>query len=130
MSAKVFISYSHSDLDHAWLRAFVESLRDRDLDVWFDEWSIQPGDRIDDALETGLRTSDAIVAVIPSASPERPNLYFELGAAVGAKKRLILVVDPSAASSIPYDLRRRQWITFKEPDETAREVAEAIATAA
>jgi TIR domain len=126
----VFISYSHQDLDPAWLEAFAAALRDRDVRVWLDEWEIKPGDRIAEALETGLRASDAVVAVIPSASIERPSLYFELGAALGANKRLILVLDPSSATSIPYDLRQRRWIAFKTPEETAREVAEAIEAAA
>jgi hypothetical protein len=129
-AASVFISYSHQDLDHDWLQAFANALRDQDVNVWFDEWEIKPGDRIADAVETGLRASDAVVAVIPSSSLKRPNLYFELGAALGANKRLILVVDPSSASSIPYDLRHRRWIAFKAPEETAREVAEAIGAAA
>jgi hypothetical protein len=126
MSAKVFISYSHHDLGRDWIQAFASALRDRDVDVWLDDWEIKPGDRIADAVETGLLGSDAIIAVIPSAAIKRPNLYFELGVAFGTNKRLILVVDPSSADAIPFDLRQRRWIALEGPEETARQVAETI----
>lgn len=125
---KVFISHSHTDLDREWLQAFARALRDQEVDVWLDAWNIKPGDRIEDAVESALRESDAIVAVTSGTAFESPNVYFELGVALGANKRLILVVDPSSAASIPFDLRRRRWIALQEPEETAREVAEAVST--
>jgi hypothetical protein len=87
---------------------------------------IQAGDVIADAAETALRESNAIIAVISGDVSENSNVYFELGVALGAKKRLILVVDPSYATSIPFDLQRRRWVPLRAPEETAREVAEAI----
>lgn len=129
MSAKsVFISYSHRDLDREWLHAFARALRDRNVNIWLDEWDIKPGDRIADEVESSLRASDAIVAVISGAAFERPNVYFEFGVALGTNKRLILVVDPSSAASIPLDLRRRRWVALQAPEETAREVAEAVSS--
>lgn len=126
MSAKVFISYSHQDLGGDWIQAFASALRNRDVDVWLDDWEIKPGDRIADAIETGLLESDAIIALIPSAAIKRPSLYFEVGVAFGANKRLILVVDPSSADALPFDLRQRRWIALKTPEETASQVADAL----
>jgi hypothetical protein len=120
----VFISYSTGDVDREWIEVFARSLRDRDLHPWLAEWDIKAGDRIADALESALRESDAIVAVI--SHNVNPNVYFELGLALGTNKRLILVVDPSAARSLPLDLRQRRWIAMQEPERTAREVAEAV----
>jgi hypothetical protein len=126
----VFISYSHQDRQRDWLHAFATALRDRDVNVWLDDWEVKPGDRIVDAVDTALRASDVIIAVISGAPFDYPNVYFELGVALGSNKRLILVVDPSSADSIPVDLRQRRWIALQEPEETAREVAEAIGAAA
>jgi hypothetical protein len=122
----VFISYSHRDIDPKWLRAFADALRDRHLNIWVDVWDLQPGDDWADTIERALLESDAIIAVISGAASDDPNVYFELGAAVGANKRLILVVDPSHTASIPFDLQRRQWIDLGAPEATAREVARAI----
>ena len=123
----VFISYSHRDVEDDWLQAFASALRERNVNVWLDVSDVQPGDVIADAAEKALRESDAIIAVISGNVSENSEVYFELGVALGAKKRLILVVDPSYATSMPFDLRRRKWVPVRAPEETASEVAEAIA---
>lgn len=122
MSTKVFISYSHSD--SRWVNEFARALRDRDVKVWTDEEDIKPGDDWKGAIGKALRGSDAIIVVVSDAYAENPDLYFDVGVAFAADKPLILVVDPSAATSLP-DFRRRQ-VALQEPEETAREVAEAI----
>lgn len=120
----VFVSYSRRDIDPDWLEDFAGALRDRDLHPWLAEWDIKADDSISEAVESALRRSDAIVAVISHGVS--PNVYFELGVALAANKRLILVVDPSAAQSIPTDLRHRRWIALQAPEKTALEVAEAV----
>jgi hypothetical protein len=117
MTVRVFISYSHRDLDRDWLHSFANALQDRDINVWLDEWNIRPGDQIAEKVETALSASDAV---------ERPNVYLELGMALGANKRLILVVDKSSANRLPFALRQRRWVLMQTPTETALEVAEAI----
>ena len=131
MSARnVFISFSQQDVDHHWVRAFARALRDRNFDVWFVEWDVKASDQTAEALGTALRASDTIVAVISGTASRNSNVYFELGVALGANKRLVLVVDPSFTTSIPLDLQHRRWISLQAPEETAREVAEAIGTPA
>ena len=127
MSEKsIFISYSHRDLDRDWVAAFANALKDRNLNIWLDEWNLKPGDQIVEAVESALRASDAIVAVVSGEGFDNPNVYFELGVALGAGKRLILVVDPEASTRIPFDLRLRKWIPLRDPEETARVVADAV----
>ncbi|HKR51130.1 MAG TPA: toll/interleukin-1 receptor domain-containing protein [Pseudonocardiaceae bacterium] len=126
MSIEVFISYSHDDVNREWLETFVQALQDRNLTVWSDEQDIAPGDQWVDELDSALRRSDAVVAVISGNQSGNPNIFFEVGAAIGANKRLILVLDPSSARSLPLNLQRRRWIAIEEPEETAQEVADAI----
>ena len=45
---------SHSATDKAIVRAIAHQLRADGLDVWFDEWEIQPGDMIGLKIEQGL----------------------------------------------------------------------------
>jgi TIR domain len=127
MSANsVFVSYSRRDLDRDWLIAFTRALQDINVNVWVDEWNSPSGDRWAEELGRGLFSSDAIVAILSRDALESANVSFELGAALGADKRLILVVDPSSSTSLPLNLRQRRWIALQEPFETAREVARAI----
>ena len=72
MSApKVFISYSHDDTE--WVRAFADALRRERVDVWLDQWEVALGESLRDALEAGLRQSDAIVAVVSRSNARIPT---------------------------------------------------------
>jgi hypothetical protein len=120
----VFISYSRRDIDPEWIDNFVGALKDHQIDIWLAEWDVKAGDRIADALESALRKSDAIVAII--SHEVNPNVYFELGVALATNKRLILVVDPLAAQSLPSDLLERRWVAMQAPHTTALNVAKAV----
>ena len=122
---KVFISYSHNDAE--WVRAFADALRQEQVEVWLDEWEIKLGESLRDALEAGLRQSDAIVAVVSRSNARNPNVFFELGAALGMGKRLIPVVSNDLEESlIPFDLRTLRYVIKGPPPETARLVAAAV----
>jgi TIR domain-containing protein len=117
---KVFISYAYSDADRQWVRDFAQSLKRRGVSVWFDEAQLNVGDPIRDAIEDGLRSSDLLVAIIGPKSAYRPNLLFELGAAIAMGKRVVAVVpsglDPSL---LPEPLRTRRFLVQASPEETA-----------
>jgi hypothetical protein len=122
---KVFISYSRDDAD--WASEFAEALRDQRVDVWLDKWQLHAGDSLSDALEEGLRGSDAIVAILSETNAKRPNTFFEFGVALGMGKRLIPIVpEDMDRSFIPFELRSRVSVTKSAPAETARQVAEAL----
>lgn len=122
---KIFISFSLED--SAWVRLFAEALKDLDVAVWFDEWQINAGDHLQDAIEQGLRDSDAIVAVLSAANILRPNVFFELGAALGMRKRIIPILSQDVKESqLPFDVRARRYLKQKSPEEAAREVAAAV----
>ena len=122
---KVFISYSHDDSE--WVGKFAEALREQRVDVWLDTWKVHAGDSLTDAVEAGLRGSDAIVAILSSTNTRRPNTLFELGVALGAGKRLISIVPADLDKSlIPFEFRRRRYLTKGAPVDAAREVAAAL----
>lgn len=122
---QVFISYSHEDAE--WVLQFAEALRTQSVNVWLDEWQVTPGEPLREAIEAGLRSSDAIVAILSRTNAQRPNVLFELGVALGMGKRLIPIVPVDLESSaIPFGLRRRRYLKRGAPDEAAREVAEAL----
>jgi nucleoside 2-deoxyribosyltransferase len=124
---KVFISYSHDHDEVEWVRQFAEALRTRRVNVWWDAWEVAVGERLSEAIEAGLRDSDAIVAVLSQTRSQRPDLLFELGAALGMGKRLIPIVpEDLEKSSLPFAWRSRRYVHKGAPDEAAREVAEAL----
>lgn len=121
----VFIVHSHRDLENDWLPAFVSALREQKLNVWFDVQDLKPGQDFVVAVERAIRESDTFIAIVPRPASLSPWVLFEVGAAIQANKRLIVVADPSSATSIPLDLRG-QLVALQDPEETAREVAQAI----
>lgn len=122
---KVFISYTHDDAE--WVHKFAEALRDQSVDVWLDAWQVHAGDSLRDAVEAGLRNSDAIVAILSAANARRPDILFELGVAIGMGKRLIPIMPADLDSSVvPFALRARGSLTKGAPAEAAREVAQAL----
>lgn len=124
----VFISHSARDAD--WARSFAQALKERGVDVWFDEFEVRPGDSLRDALEAGLRKSDVLVALVDAESPSRPDLFFELGAAISMGKRFVPIVpkdlDPKA---LPLDVRLRRYLIRNAPEETAEELSHSLQAA-
>ncbi len=124
----VFIS--HSERDAGWARSFAQALKERGVPVWFDEFDVQPGESLRDALEAGLRGSDVLVALVDVESPAKPSLFFELGAAIGMGKRVIVIVpkdvDPGA---LPLDVRLRRYLIRETPEQTAEELSHSLQAA-
>jgi hypothetical protein len=122
--ARVFISYSSRDSD--WAQAFAQSLKDFGADVWIERWQIAPGETWPAAFEKALRESGVIAVVVNPAQAFRPDLLFEVGAAVGMGKRLVPIVPKDfERSELPYPLRVRQGIPRESPQETAKKLVAA-----
>jgi nucleoside 2-deoxyribosyltransferase len=124
----VFISHSARDAD--WARSFAQALKDRGVSVWFDGFDVHPGESVRDALEAGLRSSDVLVALLDAESSSKPNLFFELGAAIGMGKRVVAIVpkdlDPSV---LPLDVRLRRYLIRDTPEQTAEELSNTLQAA-
>lgn len=126
---KVFISYSHSDQD--WAEKFAESMIKSGVSVWFDKFNIKAGESISEAIEKGLRDSDVVVLLVNSENIKRPNLFFELGAALGMNKTIIPVVSEDFKShNLPLPLQRIKFLVRTSPEETARELTATLEKAA
>ncbi len=123
----VFISYSHSDEETDWVRKFARALEGQGISVWLDAERLDGDDAAEEALETGLRNSVALVTIIDPKHLDRPDLYFEIGAALGMGKRIIPVAPSSAdTSTLPHPLRARPILIRRSPEETAKSVALAV----
>ncbi len=125
---QVFISHSEGDVE--WARSFARALKQRGVSVWFDEFDVRPGESVRDALEAGLRSSDVLVALLDPDSPARPNLFFELGAAIGMGKRVVPIVPKDLdAAILPLDVRLRRYLIRETPEQTAEELSKTLQAA-
>jgi len=116
-----FISYQRTDA--SWAREFADSLRKRGASVWFDQYQIRGGDIWTDAIEEGLRGSEYLVPVITAENLGSPNLLFELGAAIGMRKKIVPIVSEDLPpSSLPREIRIRQYLVRHSPEATADEL--------
>ena len=126
---KVFISYAHSDKN--WAEKFAETMVKSGVNVWFDQFNVKAGEPISEAIEKGLRESDVVVLLISPENLNRPNLFFELGAALGMNKTIVPVVPENIdLHSLPLPLQRIKFIVRATPEETAKELASELAKAA
>ena len=69
-SLKYDVFVSHASANKAWVSILARNLRDQELEVFYDEWSLVPGDQLVDALYQGLQQSRAGLLVV---SPEAAN---------------------------------------------------------
>lgn len=125
---RVFISHSARDAD--WARSFAQALKERGVTVWFDEFDVRPGESVRDGLETGLRSSDVLVTLLDAESISKPNLFFEIGAAIGMGKRFVAIVpkgmDPNV---LPLEVRLRRNLIRDTPEQTAEELSNTLQAA-
>ncbi len=127
-SPQIFISYSKGDAD--WARSFADALKQRGVRVWLDQFQIAAGESVRDAIEEGLRESDVFVALIDPESSLKPNLFFELGAAIGMGKRVVPIVPRELdISKLPLELRSRRYLVRDSPENTAEELTHALVAA-
>jgi hypothetical protein len=124
----VFISHSAQDAD--WARLFAQALKQRGVTVWIDNLDVHAGESQRDALESGLRDSDVLVALMDPEYPAKPNLFFELGAAIGMGKQVFSILPKGAdPRTLPRDARTRRYLIRESPDQTAEELSNSLLAA-
>lgn len=118
---KVFLS--HNSRDKPWVAALARRLESVGIDCWFDDWDIQPGQPIDEAIESALEECSCCLVLLgphgqgPWHREEiRAWLWESVGGGTEAK-RIIPVLLPGATAAsardhLPMPLRRRRWVEF------------------
>jgi len=76
----MFVFISHNSADKADARLLATSLVQRGANVWFDQWSIRPGESIAAGIESGLERSDVLVLIWSSNAAKSNWVGLELRA--------------------------------------------------
>lgn len=102
---KVYLAYASED--KAMVRPIAEYLMAHGVEVWFDEWEIEPGDSLRQKMEDGLGAMTHFVVVLTETSTTKPWVAKEIDVGlvqqVGGKSRFIpVVVGVSAAELSPF----------------------------
>ena len=88
---------------------FVPAIKDADLEPYRVDRDPSVSIPIDE-IETGIRRSELCLAEITT---DNPNVWFELGYAIGVKKEVILVCSEERKSRFPFDVQHRNIIRYK-----------------
>ncbi|HEX8245943.1 MAG TPA: toll/interleukin-1 receptor domain-containing protein, partial [Longimicrobium sp.] len=85
----VFLSYSSKDVE--WAEAFVDTLRSSGVRPW-SHVDIAPGEKWAERIEDALRHSHTLVFFLTPNSVDSPWTFFEIGAAIADRKRIIPII--------------------------------------
>lgn len=122
---EVFLSYSSRD--RAWVSEFAAALRDAGVKSWFDVSDLAPGERWQERIQEALRDSNTLVVILSPNSVESPWTFFELGAAVADRKRIIPVLTEDVeVTHVPLLLKQFQFLKEESPREAGKRVAEVL----
>jgi hypothetical protein len=130
--AFVFISYSRRD--EAFAKYLSEALAERGREVWVDWRDLRIGDLWREAIGEAIDAADAFIPVItPDWASSNANKS-ELDRAIASGKRILPVLrrDPGfAASQLPGEVSRINWVFFREedaPEEALASLVESLET--
>lgn len=108
---RVFVSHASEDKER-FVLGFARRLRANGVDAWLDRWEMLPGDSIVDKIfEEGLKSAQAVVAVVSKNSIDKPWVREELSASVVKRintgsKLIPVVIDDC---EVPAALKSTVW---------------------
>lgn len=116
---KVYLA--HASEDKAMVRPIAEYLMTNGIDVWFDEWEIEPGDSLRQKMEEGLGEMTHFMVVLTPASIEKPWVALEIDVGivkrVGGESRMVPVVVSLEPKRLTAFLRTMLYIEIDPANE-------------
>lgn len=119
---KVYLA--HASEDKARIRPLAEYLMANGIEVWFDEWEIEPGDSLREKMEEGLGAMTHFVVALTETSIEKPWVAKEIDVGlvrqVGGQSRFVpLLIDLDPAKLSPF-LQTMLYLPLDPADEAQR----------
>lgn len=122
-AGKVFLSFSQEDSSVA--ARLTRALRDRDVEVWNSEDSIEFGESISAVLRNMISDSNLVVVLLSSDSVDSPGVLFEAGAAMGQDKDVV-AVDLSRGARRQLPLGFEEAVRIPAGSKKPAQIADAI----
>ncbi|HYU30615.1 MAG TPA: toll/interleukin-1 receptor domain-containing protein [Thermoanaerobaculia bacterium] len=133
-SYDVFFSYDHDDTE--WADRLRAALEQRGVRVWIDSAEIRAGERWEEELEKGMKSSRAWTLICTRHALEsvwvREERNWALVLATSPDSNLQLVPVLLEDVELPLFLQTRQWVDFRDParfDERLEELHRCLAAA-
>lgn len=126
---KVFISYSHDNLEHKkWVLDLAIRMRNNGIDAIIDQWELKPGDDLPHFMETHLASSDKIIMICSEKYVEKANSGI---GGVGYEKMIITssllrnidenkivpIIKQISTNQVPTFLKTKLYIDFSKNDD-------------
>jgi hypothetical protein len=110
-----------------WIREAIRSASDQlGIQLRAVDETIQPGEEIVAGIRQEIRAATLAYVVLTDLNP---NVMYELGLLHEASKPTILLADKDALGRLPFDLRTRMVVSFKQDVHASSELTRAVVTA-
>lgn len=123
---KVFLSYALDDKDVA--RDLAKRLSNEGLDVWFDEWQLQPGDNWSKQVGRALDQADAMVVLVTPEAMKSKGVRGEIEYALMTPRfegtLIPVVLKPS--DDMPWILDQMAVRADRNPAATVRKIIKSL----
>jgi hypothetical protein len=124
MTLKIFVSHSHKDAD--WCTAFVDELNKYEVDIWYDNKSLQGGDEWVKEIEQQVESRDIFVLILSPDAWESRWVKEELGLALIKGKQIITIIHKQTQVHGFIEARQMIDMNGKEGDYAARELVNSL----
>jgi hypothetical protein len=113
---RVFVSYAYED--HIDATRVAQSLNDADLNVWFGQWHLDPGDDLGKKIADAIRSSDKLVVLLSPRSVASRWVRSELEQAQFDRRGIDIIPALLAPCDVPEDLRSRGIVDLTQDNPT------------
>ena len=124
---KGFISYAHQDAEFA--RHLLASLGDADISEWMDSADIAPGEAFAHKIKESIKSAGVVVILVSPRSIDDQWIQFEVGAAWGLGKRVVLILVGGADSEFTLPVWISGFAFLDARDRPIKDVAMDVAQA-
>jgi hypothetical protein len=126
---KVFISYSHDNLEHKkWVLDLAIRMRNNGIDAIIDQWELKPGDDLPHFMEKNLDSADSILMIcsenyVLKANQGKGGVGYEKMIITSNllsnidENKIIPIIKQDGGNLVPTFLKTKLYINFSKKDD-------------
>jgi hypothetical protein len=126
----VFLSYSHDSREHKqWVAKLATALRNKHVEVIFDQWDLEPGDDVPKFMERAVKNADRVLMVCSEPYVRKANdgkggvgyeamiVTGELVRDLGTRKFVPVIRQQGGEVAVPDCVSTRLYVDFSDEAE-------------